>query len=313
MKAEGVAMTNAERQCFDARVAKGGMKKLCTAKLTLIALHYKVDAMLADFPLTSLLAGRSVEIIEWQQRTSPRRAALSCLAIIALGVGCYGFSVGVWRGLPMGSYVAIKLPLVIALTLACNGLLNGLLSAVLGTGLGFRQTLQAMLLSYTVFALITGALAPVVLFLDWCAPSLRVVTEESRWWHNLMLVLHTLLIAYAGLLSHVKLLGLVTSWARDRSAAVKAFFAWTLGNLFVGAQMAWVLRPYFVSPGLEVAFLRPDPMRGNFYETVGMSMLRLLGSVPVLLSILFIGGALLGALFVLISALRPPSDPSPKS
>ena len=264
--------------------------------------------MLADFPLTALLAGRSAEIIEWQQRTAPRRAVLVCLTIIALGVGCYGFSVGVWRGLAMGSFVAVKLPLVIMLTLACNGLLNGLLSAVLGTGLGFRQTLQAMLLSYTVFALITGALAPVIVFLDWCAPSLRVVTEESRWWHNLMLVLHTLLIAYAGLLSHVKLLGLVITWAHDRRAAVKAFFAWTLGNLFVGAQMAWVLRPYFVSPGLEVAFLRPDPMRGNFYETVGMSIARLLGGLPIFVSAVFIAGIIMGALIAISSALAAPQE-----
>jgi hypothetical protein len=265
--------------------------------------------MFTDFPLTALLAGRSDEIIRWQEGTSARRAATSCFAIIALGVGSYGFSVGVWRGFDMGLYVAIKLPLLIVLTLACNGLLNGLLSAVLGTGLGFRQTLQALLLAFTVFALVVGSISPVILFLDWCAPSLRVVNAESLWWHNLMLLLHTLLIAYAGLLSHAKLLGLVTTWAQDRSAALKAFFAWTLGNLFVGAQLAWVLRPYFVSPGLEVAFLRPDPLRGNFYETVGGSFLRLFSDVPIVVLLLLVLVALRLGWNALTTLFNPPTQP----
>ncbi len=46
------------------------------------------------------------------------------------------------------------------------------------------------------------------------------------------------------------------------------FWAWLIGNLFVGAQISWILRPYFVSPGLKVEFLRVDPFDGNFYEAV---------------------------------------------
>jgi hypothetical protein len=240
--------------------------------------------MLAALPIAALLAGQSGEIVAWLERTPTRRAIVACLLVIVLGVGSFGFSIGVWRGLELGVYVGIKLPLLIMLTLACNGALNGLLSAVLGTGLGFRQTVQAQLLAFTVFALITGSLAPVILILDWCAPSpAGGRTEEALWWHNLMLLLHTALIAYAGLVSHAKLLSLVTTWAHNHSAAVKAFFSWTLGNLFVGAQLAWILRPYFVSPGLQVEFLRADPLRGNFYETVGISFARLFGDALILL------------------------------
>jgi hypothetical protein len=118
-----------------------------------------------------------------------------------------------------------------------------------------------------------------------------------------------MLIAYAGLLSHAKLLGLVTAWAHVRSAAVKAFFAWTLGNLFVGAQLAWVLRPYFVSPGLEVAFLRPDPLRGNFYETVGGSFLRLFSDLPIIVTLLLLCVALRLGWKALITLFHPPTQP----
>ncbi len=46
------------------------------------------------------------------------------------------------------------------------------------------------------------------------------------------------------------------------------FFVWLVGNLFVGAQISWIMRPFFGSPGLKVQFLRDNPMAGNFYETV---------------------------------------------
>ena len=71
----------------------------------------------------------------------------------------------------MGGYVAVKLPLLVALTLGCNGLLNGLLGLLLGTGLGFRQSLLALLSSFALAALILGSLAPVTFFLAWNAPS----------------------------------------------------------------------------------------------------------------------------------------------
>jgi hypothetical protein len=45
-------------------------------------------------------------------------------------------------------------------------------------------------------------------------------------------------------------------------------FSWLAGNLFLGAQLAWNLRPFIGSPTLAVQFFRDDPLRGNFYEAV---------------------------------------------
>ncbi|HEY8991921.1 MAG TPA: hypothetical protein VIM46_08085, partial [Luteolibacter sp.] len=60
----------------------------------------------------------------WLDQPNFRRIAGSALAAI-LGLAAYGFSVGYWRSPLMGAYVAIKMPLLIACTLLCNGLLNG--------------------------------------------------------------------------------------------------------------------------------------------------------------------------------------------
>ena len=53
--------------------------------------------------------------------------------------------------------------------------------------------------------------------------------------------------------------------------------AWLAGNGILGAQFSWVLRPFFGSPNLNVAFLRPYPMKGNFYESVWHSIDKLSG------------------------------------
>ena len=84
----------------------------------------------------------------------------------------------------------------------------------------------------------------------------------------MLLLTHTVAIAFAGVVAHHRLLGYLREFASSSRAGTHTFLAWIAGNLFVGAQVSWILRPYFGSPGLEVQFLRPDPLRGNFYESV---------------------------------------------
>src|SRR5688500_26940 len=89
----------------------------------------------------------------WLDCPPPRRVARVAASARA-GLAIYGFTVGYWRAPLMGAYVAVKLPLLIALTLGCNGLLNGLLGLLLGTGLGFRQSLLALLSSFALAAVV---------------------------------------------------------------------------------------------------------------------------------------------------------------
>jgi hypothetical protein len=58
--------------------------------------------------------------------------------------------------------------------------------------------------------------------------------------------------------------------------ARRVLFAWLAGNLFLGSQLSWILRPFIGSPTLPVEFLRDAAFNGNFYETVFRSALRLL-------------------------------------
>ncbi len=207
--------------------------------------------------------------VDWLDAPTPRRVAWVALTA-CIGLAAYGFTVGFWRDPVMGFYVAVKLPLLVALTLGCNGLLNGLLGLLLGTGLGFRQSLLALLSSFALAALILGSLAPVTFFLALNAPLPTAASAGSA--HAAYLVTHTVLIGLAGITANLHLHRLLATQAPTATAATATLLAWLGGNGFLGAQFSWILRPFFGSPGLKVEFLRPDPMTGNFYQAVWKSI-----------------------------------------
>lgn len=239
----------------------------------------------------------------WLDSPDVRRVGRTAAAAV-LGFAAYGFTVGCWRSPLMGAYVAVKMPLLVACTLGCNGLLNGLLGLLLGSGLGFRQSWLALLTAFGQAALILGSLAPVTLFLAWNAPPPD--SPQAATSHAAYLLTHTFLIGFAGIAANVHLHRLLASRAPSRAAANTTLFAWLAGNGFLGAQFSWVLRPFFGSPGLEVAFLRPDPLRGNFYEAIWRSLDRLTdGHAPVVGGIFLPGAAMLCLLLFRLSQRQP--------
>lgn len=206
---------------------------------------------------------------EWLERPS-RAETLWVGGVALLGMAAYGFTVGFWRDPLMGVFVAVKLPLLIVLTLACNSVLNGLLGALLGTGLGFRQSLHALLTSSAVAAVILGSLAPVTFLMAWNAPPPD--SPGARGAHAAYLVAHTLWIAFAGVAANLHLHRLLAWRSPTRAAATITLLAWLGGNAFLGAQFSWILRPFFGSPDLKVQFLRPHPFDGTFHEAVWRSL-----------------------------------------
>jgi hypothetical protein len=93
--------------------------------------------------------------------------------------------------------------------------------------------------------------------------------------HASYLVAHTFLIGFAGVAANIHLHRLLAANSPTHAAATLTLLAWLGGNGFLGAQYAWILRPFFGSPGLEVQFLRDHPLRGNFYQTVWFSIQRI--------------------------------------
>lgn len=221
-----------------------------------------------------LLCGvRPDRVRNWMEAPTGARL-LACGVAILLGGGCYGFTLGLWRDPMMGLFVGLKLPLLIFLVLITNGLLNGMLAQVLGSGLTFRQTLMAMLISFATFSLITGALSPIAFWLVWNAPGPE--SAEAGDAHSFILLTHTVIISFAGITAFRRFLPVLQAIATTRRAANLVFTAWLAGNLLVGAQLSWNLRPFFGQPGHPVEFIRPNWNQSSFYESVVNHLLNLL-------------------------------------
>ena len=214
---------------------------------------------------------------EWTVQSQAELVRL-CLAAILVGAGAYGAVMGCWRAPLQAFYVALKLPLLILLTTLGNGLLNGMLAPLLGLNLTFRQSLLAILVSFAIASAILGALSPLGLFIVWNTPALTSATRLSSPEYGFLQLILVLFIAFAGVMANVRLLPLLRQFAKSAGVARNVLFAWLVGNLFLGSQLCWVLRPFIWDPAGPVTFIGRQYFHGSFYETVFEAARRLIFS-----------------------------------
>ena len=86
--------------------------------------------------------------------------------------------------------------------------------------------------------------------------------------YSMILLAQVAAIALAGTTGNARLFQVLLSLSPHRAAASRVLAAWLAGNLFLGSQLTWILRPFIGSPDLPVQFLRPNAFHGNFYEAV---------------------------------------------
>ncbi len=201
-----------------------------------------------------------------------------CIAAIMVGAGSYGAVMGCWRDLLQALYTGIKLPLVILLTTLGNGLLNGMLAPLLGLNVTFRQSLAVVLMSFAVTALVLGALSPVALFIVWNTPPLETGTNMSSPEYALLQLTLAVFVALAGVMGNVRLVPLLRQWTGSAAVARNVLLAWLAGNLFLGSQICWVLRPFIWEPNRPVEFIGQDCFQGSFFGTVFEAVRRLMFS-----------------------------------
>jgi hypothetical protein len=197
-----------------------------------------------------------------------------CLVAIVIGAGSYGLAVGCWRNGEQAIYTAIKLPLVILLTTLGNGLLNGLLAPLLGLNATFRQSLTVVLMSFAITAVVLGALSPVAWFIVWNTPPLTGGTKISAPEYALLQLTLAAFVALAGIIGNVRLMPLLRQWSGRTAIARNVLFAWLAGNLFLGSQIAWVLRPFIWDANRPVEFIARDCFQGSFFETIFRAICR---------------------------------------
>jgi hypothetical protein len=222
-----------------------------------------------------LLRGQPESIDAWAQRWETKRVLLY-VAVIIVGTGVYGSAIGCWRAPTQAVYTAVKLPLIILLTTLGNALLNGMLAPLLGLNFTFRQSFLAILMSFTIAAAILAAFSPIMFFVVWNTPPMAVQPGQSSTAFSFIQLTLVASVAFAGVVANLRLVQLLRRLSGSAVVACKILFAWLAGNLFLGSQLSWILRPFIGSPFLPVQFLRDNAFQGNFFETVFRSATHLL-------------------------------------
>jgi len=224
-------------------------------------------APLALTQIPTLLRGEPGPILLWIGEWRVARVALYVVVIIA-GTAAFGWALGAWRDPLQGLYTAIKFPLIVLLTALGNGLLNGMVAPLLGTNISFRQSLLAVLMSFTIAAAVLGACGPPIYFAIWNSPAFSPDAQgPTLMMHNLIFLALVSAMAVAGIAGNVRLFELLQRISGNDRAAKRTLIAWLAGNLLLGSQLAWILRPFVGSPHLPVEFLRTNPFDGNFFES----------------------------------------------
>jgi hypothetical protein len=211
---------------------------------------------------------------DWVTQRESQLIAFCVVAIVA-GAGTYGAVMGSWSTPLQAFYAGIKLPLVILLTTLGNGLLNGMLAPLLGLNATFRQSLLVVLMTFAVASIILGALSPVAWFVVWNTPPLTTGTHATSPEYGFLQLTLAVFVGYAGIVGNLRLLPMLSRWTANPGVARRVLFAWLVGNLFLGSQICWVLRPYIWDPDGPPQFIGRQYLHGSFYETVFEAVRRL--------------------------------------
>ena len=223
----------------------------------------------------AFLAAAPEVFYEWVVRRQSNLVSF-CVAAIVIGAGSYGAVIGCWRDPLQAIYTGIKLPLVMLLTTLGNGLLNGILAPLLGMNITFRQSFAVVLMSFAITSIVLGALSPVALFIVWNAPPLVAGTKTSSPEYALLQLTLAVFVALAGVIGNVRLLPLLRQWAGNAITGRNVLLAWLAGNLFLGSQISWVLRPFIWEANRPVNFIGDDCFQGSFFETVFKAVCRII-------------------------------------
>ena len=184
-----------------------------------------------------------------------------CVGLVVAGSALYGATIGVWQSPVQALFVAVKFPMLIFATVLGNAVVNGMLAQVLGAPLTFRESFGAILMSFVIATLTLAAFAPVAFLLAWSAPA-------TDYGYSVVLLTHVAAIAYAGVAANARLWRWLSRRCGNRRRAGWVLTAWLAGNLLVGTQVSWVIRPWIGNPRLEITFLREHPLQGNFFEAM---------------------------------------------
>lgn len=173
---------------------------------------------------------------------------------VTVGAGLFGAIVGAHRGGLQVLYCAVKVPLILLVTLVVCAPAFIALARAAGLPLGSRSVIALALGSCARFALVLVGLAPFVWLMEgWELGYHRVILSVVA------------VCAFAGVAAGRLLF---KGLARAGGAGTRVGLAFVAVFAVVGAQTSWIMRPYVVRPRSEsTPFVRS--LEGDFLQALG--------------------------------------------
>ena len=193
-----------------------------------------------------------------------REYFITSTAAIIVFSGLYGAVMGTYAGGLQILYDAVKIPLLLLLSMYISLPTYYILNGVLGGELSLRQLYALFQISIAVMSSMLMAFLPVTLFF------ILTTFERSFVMYAFNVLLNVLFFGIGGLFALKYLLDGFKYVHGENRSWKPAMLLGSCVLTFVGTQLAWVLRPYF---HLSIDFIsRP---RGNFYIALFELVLRL--------------------------------------
>lgn len=189
--------------------------------------------------------------------------------LVFAGLG-YGAVMGAFGGftgerLAQVLYSALKVPFLLAVTFGVSLPSFFVLNTLLGVRDDFRQVLAALVATQAALTLVLLTLAPFTAL--WYA-------SAGNYDHALLF--NGLMFAVASFTAQWVLRRRYQPIMRRNRRHRGLLRVWLVIYVFVGIQMAWVLRPFVGHPDLPVQFFRREAW-GNAYEFIALMIWRNLG------------------------------------
>ena len=172
-----------------------------------------------------------------------------------------GEAVPLWEKSVMPVVCGVKIPTLYLLTLAIIFPPIYVMNAFAGAKLGFRKVAAIMLFGTTVTLVLLASFASVALFFS--------LTSGSGSFVKLLHTVFFFIAGWAGWAQMLRCLNRATSVGLRVGPSTPAWLTvfWLGLYAFVGLELAWVMRPFFGTPGQPFELFRPRG--GNIIEAIG--------------------------------------------
>jgi hypothetical protein len=217
-----------------------------------------------------LLRGQGEFAATGEEARATRASVGTQLAVIVAGGAMYGAIMGAYGGLAGTGWQqalvsAVKVPWLFTVTFLLCLPSFYVLNVLAGLGKDFPRVLTALLSFQAIASVVLAAFGPITFLMN-------VSTD----FYTFMVLLNGIIFGVASMAGHTTMRRMYRPLiAADRRHG-SMYGVWLVLYVFVGIQMAWVLRPFIGAPNLPVQFFRRDAW-SNAYVAVWDLVVDVLG------------------------------------